>query len=146
MSARIDEIVETFGLLDDWEDRIRYVIELGEAMPRLDAADKVDANKVQGCASQVWLVTDADPAAPDPVMTFRGESDAHIVQGLVAILTAYHSGHRASDIVRQDPIALFDRIGLSSHLTPQRSNGVRSMVDRIRRDAARSLGAETPTA
>ncbi len=137
MPATLQEIIDTFALLDDWEDRYRYVIEVGKQMPPLPEADRTEANKVRGCASQVWLRTDVRPG-PDgrPRLHFAGESDAHIVQGLVAIIIAFYSGLTPQEVAERDPLALFEEIGLSSHLTPQRSNGVRSMVERIRRDAA----------
>ncbi len=138
----IDEIVENFTLLDEWDDRYRYVIELGRTLPPLAASAHTDANKVQGCASQVWLVTHVTPdGAAGPILTFEGDSDAHIVRGLVAILFALYSGKRAREIVATDAIALFDRIGLRENLTPQRSNGLRSMVERIRAEANAALAA-----
>jgi cysteine desulfuration protein SufE len=138
----IDEIVENFTLLDEWDDRYRYVIELGRGLPPLPDSAHTDANKVQGCASQVWLVTHvkADGAA-GPVLTFEGDSDAHIVRGLVAILLALMSGKPAREILATDALALFDRIGLRENLTPQRSNGLRSMVERIRAEASAALAA-----
>jgi cysteine desulfuration protein SufE len=132
----IDEIVENFTLLDEWDDRYRYVIELGRELPTMPETDHTEANKVQGCASQVWLTSHIDRAGPSPVLTFRGDSDAHIVRGLVAILIALYSGKSARDILATDALALFDRIGLRENLTPQRSNGLRSMVERIRAEAA----------
>jgi cysteine desulfuration protein SufE len=138
----IDEIVENFTLLDEWDDRYRYVIELGRTLPTLPESDHTDANKVQGCASQVWLVTHVNPAgAAGPVLTLEGDSDAHIVRGLVAILFALYSGKRAREILATDAIELFDRIGLRENLTPQRSNGLRSMVERIRAEANAALVA-----
>lgn len=132
----IDEIVENFTLLDEWDDRYRYVIELGRELPAMPETDHTEANKVQGCASQVWLTSHIDRTGPSPVLTFRGDSDAHIVRGLVAILIALYSGKSARDILATDALALFDRIGLRENLTPQRSNGLRSMVERIRAEAA----------
>jgi cysteine desulfuration protein SufE len=139
----IDGIIENFLLLDEWDDRYRYVIELGRGMRPLDETDRTEANKVQGCVSQVWLTTAICFDHGHPVLDFCGDSDAHIVRGLVAILLALVSGKRASEILAIDPIALFDRLGLREHLTPQRSNGFRSMVARIRADARRAL-ASTP--
>jgi cysteine desulfuration protein SufE len=132
----IDEIVENFTLLDQWDDRYRYVIELGRTLRPLAESAHTEANKVQGCASQVWLLTHVkhDDAA-SPVLTFEGDSDAHIVRGLVAILFALYSGKRAAEILATDASELFDRIGLRENLTPQRSNGLRSMVERIRAEA-----------
>jgi cysteine desulfuration protein SufE len=139
----IDEIVDNFTLLDEWDDRYRYVIELGRTLPSLPDSAHTDANKVQGCASQVWLLTHVKPdgAAAGPVLTFEGDSDAHIVRGLVAILFALYSGKGAAEILATDALALFDRIGLRENLTPQRSNGLRSMVERIRREANAALTA-----
>ncbi len=133
----IEEIRSDFEFLDDWEDRYRYVIELGRDLAPLDAAEKSDASKVRGCASQVWLVCEragADPAN-DPVLTFRGESDALIVQGLIAILLAIYNGRPASEIRELDAHAIFSELGLHEHLTPQRSNGLKSMIGRIRAEA-----------
>lgn len=137
----IDEIIDNFSLLDEWDDRYRYVIELGRGMSPLSEIQRTDANKVQGCASQVWLATTARFDDAQPVLHFHGDSDAHIVRGLVAILLAVVSGKLASEILAADPIALFDRLGLREHLTPQRSNGFRSMVARIRDDAQRALSS-----
>ena len=132
----IDEILDNFSLLDAWDDRYRYVIELGRELEPLPESKRTDANKVQGCASQVWLSTEVRPNGQDgPVLSFVGDSDAHIVRGLVAILFALYSGRTARDILDTDALALFDRMGLRAHLTPQRSNGLRSMVERIRAEA-----------
>ncbi|MFB9951386.1 SufE family protein [Rhizobium puerariae] len=132
--ASLEQIIDDFAFLDEWEDRYRYVIELGKQLPDLADDDKVPENKVQGCASQVWLVSHVDGGA-DPVMTFEGDSDAHIVRGLVAIVLAVYSGKRASEIAATDAIEIFDRIGLVEHLSSQRANGLRSMVKRIREEA-----------
>jgi cysteine desulfuration protein SufE len=138
----IDEITENFALLDEWDDRYRYVIELGRMLAPLPDEARIDTNKVQGCASQVWLWTRVGrDGKNEPVLTFVGDSDAHIVRGLIAILLALYSGKPARDIVSSDALALFDRIGLREHLTPQRSNGLRSMVERIRSDARAALAA-----
>ena len=138
----LDEIVDNFSLLEDWDDRYRYVIELGRALSPLAERDRTEANKVQGCASQVWLATTVHPNGQGgPVLTFSGDSDAHIVRGLIAILFAMFSGKQARDILSTDAIAVFERLGLREHLTPQRSNGFRSMVERIRTDAQAALAA-----
>jgi cysteine desulfuration protein SufE len=138
----IDEIIDNFTLLDEWDDRYRYVIELGRALAPLPESAHTEANKVQGCASQVWLLTHVKPnGAGGPTLTFEGDSDAHIVRGLVAILFALYSGKGAREILATDAIALFDRIGLRENLTPQRSNGLRSMVERIRSEANAALAA-----
>lgn len=139
----LEEIIENFEFLDDWEDRYRYVIELGRALEDMPETDKSDANKVQGCVSQVWLTCDVDRStADDPVLNFRGDSDAHIVRGLVAIMLAACSGKKASEIVALDENALFGQLGLIEHLTPQRANGLRSMVKRIKLEA--SAAASNP--
>jgi len=143
MSA-IEEIIDNFAALDDWDDRYRYLIELGRELKPLPDAAHNDVNKVQGCASQVWLNTDVrENGAGGPVLTFTGDSDAHIVRGLIAILFAIFSGKSAKVILATDALALFERLGLREHLTPQRSNGFRSMVERIRTDARESLTAAT---
>jgi cysteine desulfuration protein SufE len=136
----LDEIVDNFSLLEEWDDRYRYVIELGRGLSPLAERDRIEANKVQGCASQVWLATTVHPNGQGgPMLTFSGDSDAHIVRGLIAILFAMFSGKRARDILSTDAIAVFERLGLREHLTPQRSNGFRSMVERIRADAQAAL-------
>ncbi len=138
--ADIDEIIDNFSLLDEWDDRYRYLIELGRELPPLAPEAHTDANKVQGCASQVWLDTSVRPnGAAGPILTFEGDSDAHIVRGLIAILFAMYSGRSAKDILSTDAIVLFEKMGLREHLTPQRSNGFRSMVERIRCDARAAL-------
>jgi cysteine desulfuration protein SufE len=136
----INEIIENFALLDEWDDRYRYIIELGRSLPELPERARVEANKVQGCASQVWMETSLRPnGKAGPVLSFVGDSDAHIVRGLIAILFALYSGKPAREILSIDAIAMFDRIGLREHLTPQRSNGFHSMVERIRSDASAAL-------
>jgi cysteine desulfuration protein SufE len=132
----INEILDNFTLLDEWDDRYRYIIELGRGLAPLPDAARTDLNKVQGCASQVWLETTIKPnGAGGPALTFVGDSDAHIVRGLIAILFTLYSGKSAKEILSLDPFATFDKLGLREHLTPQRSNGLRSMVNRIRADA-----------
>jgi len=136
----IEEITENFALLDDWDDRYRYVIELGRGLAPFPETARTAANKVQGCVSQVWLASDVEPdGAGGPRLRLVGDSDAHIVRGLIAILLALYAGKPARDILSNDAIALFDRLGLREHLTPQRSNGFRAMVERIRRDAQTAL-------
>lgn len=136
----IDEIIGNFELMDEWDDRYRYIIELGRNLPELPERARTEANKVQGCASQVWMETEIKPdGAGGPVLTFVGDSDAHIVKGLIAILLALYSGQTAKEILSRDAAALFTQLGLGEHLTPQRSNGFRSMVERIRRDAQAAL-------
>lgn len=136
----IDDIIDDFELLDDWEDRYRYVIELGRELPPLPPADMNDRTKVPGCVSQVWLTSEADDASP-PHLRFAGESDAHIVKGLVAIALSLYSGRTAPEILSLDAEAVFNRLGLREHLTPQRSNGLRSMVGRIQSDARAAMEA-----
>jgi len=133
--AKIDQIIDEFAYLDEWEDRYRYVIELGKALPELPEDKRTAENKVQGCASQVWLVSHVAQDGADPVLTFEGDSDAHIVRGLVAIVLIAYSGKHASEIARTDAIEIFNRIGLVEHLSAQRANGLRSMVKRIRDEA-----------
>jgi cysteine desulfuration protein SufE len=135
--ASLEQIIDDFAFLDEWEDRYRYVIELGKQLPELPEADRTADNKVQGCASQVWLVSHAQDGGADPVMRFEGDSDAHIVRGLVAIVLAVYSGKHASEIASTDAIEIFNRIGLVEHLSAQRANGLRSMVKRIREEALR---------
>ena len=138
----IDEIVENFALLEEWDDRYRYVIELGRALPPLPESAHSEINKVQGCASQVWLLTHVKSSeSSGPMLTFEGDSDAHIVRGLIAILFALYSGKSAREILDINALALFDRIGLRENLTPQRSNGLRSRVQRIRAEAGAALAA-----
>ena len=127
-SPAFEEIVETFDFLDDWEDRYRHVIELGKAMPPLDDSFKVPALKVQGCASQVWL----RPLLEAGRFDFQGDSDAMIVRGLIAILHALYAGLTPAEVLAVDAPAELARLGLNDHLSSQRSNGLRSMVERIR--------------
>jgi cysteine desulfuration protein SufE len=137
-----EEIAENLSVLDDWEDRYRYVIDIGKALPPLPDDLRTEANRVQGCASQVWLATDV-VAGPEPVLTFRGDSDALIVRGLVALAIAIASGRPAREIAALDVVGRFDELGLKAHLSSQRSNGLRSMVARMRRDAEAALGASS---
>jgi cysteine desulfuration protein SufE len=139
MLPTVDEIVSNFELLDDWDERYRYLIELGRMMAPLPQDAYTEANKVRGCASQVWLETRIDRRNGDPVLHLRGDSDAHIVRGLIALLLSLYSGKSAPDILGADALGLFQELQLSEHLTPQRSNGVRSMVERIRSDARAAL-------
>jgi len=139
MAARFEEIIENFGFLDDWEDRYRYLIELGKDLPPLNENEMNEETRVKGCASQVWVIPSVDRSGAEPILSFRGQSDAHIVKGLVALTLALYSGHTASEILAIDALDLFRSIGLAEHLTPQRSNGVRSMIDRIRQDAKHTL-------
>jgi cysteine desulfuration protein SufE len=138
MTATLDDIIADFELLDDWEDRYRYIIDLGRQLEPLPDSARVEGNKVQGCVSQVWLQTSKGEGA-DPAIQFRGDSDAHIVKGLVAIILALYSGQPASTITATDPNALLKKLGLNEHLSPQRSNGLKAMVGRIQRDAGMAL-------
>lgn len=130
------DIEENLAFLDDWEERYRYLIELGQALPPLAPEERNAANKVQGCTSQVWLVSERDGDR----LLYRGESDAMIVRGLVAVLVALYSGRPAAEIAATDAIALFDDLGLREHLTTQRSNGLVAMVNRIRSEARAATG------
>lgn len=136
IDAALDDLAEEFELLGEWEERYRYVIDLGKDLEPLTDAERSDENKVRGCASQVWLVT--EPQA-DGTLKFRGDSDAHIVSGLVAIMLRLYSGRSPADIVAFDAKSALDRLGLSEALSSQRSNGLKSMVARIQRDAQNAL-------
>jgi len=129
------EISDNLSFLGDWEDRYRYLIELGQALPKLEADERNDTNKVNGCISQVWLVAEPVAANGTTALHIRGESDAMIVQGLVAILLALYSDRPAAEIAETDAVAIFDELGLREHLTAQRSNGLVAMVNRIRSEA-----------
>jgi cysteine desulfuration protein SufE len=137
----IETIRDDFAFLDDWEDKYRYVIELGEALPPFPDAARDDTHRVQGCVSRVWLIADTAKGV-DPVLTLQGDSDAHIVRGLVAIMLALYSGRRASEILATDAEATMNALGLDEHLTPQRANGLRSMVKRIKQEAQAALHQE----
>ena len=133
----IENIISDFEFLDDWEDKYRYVIELGREMEKLQPEEKTDAAKVRGCASQVWLVPSevTTDDSSDARLSFRGESDALIVQGLIAILLKVYNERTPADILDVDALSTFNQLGLSEHLTPQRSNGLKSMIERIRHEA-----------
>lgn len=133
-NENFEEIVETFEFLDDWEDRYRHVIEMGKAFPPLDDAFKVPATKVEGCASQVWLV----PTIESGKFEFQGASDAMIVQGLIAILHELFAGLSVKEVLATDAHAELARLGLDEHLSSQRSNGLRAMVERIMETAAKA--------
>lgn len=138
----IDEIKDNFSLLDDWDDRYRYVIELGRMLDPMPDEDHSQANKVNGCASQVWLARKvARSDTNEPVLSYLGDSDAHIVRGLIAILLSLYSDRSPQEILSTDAVATFDELGFREHLTPQRSNGLRAMVERIRSDARETLAA-----
>lgn len=131
----LEKLLADFDLFDDWEDRYKYIIELGNTLEPLSATEHCDDNKVPGCVSQVWLVTEKQ----SDTLRFRGDSDAHIVRGLVAILLDLYSDRPPADILAFDARAAFEQMGLGEHLTPQRSNGFYAMVQRIRNDATASL-------
>ncbi|MBK1635107.1 SufE family protein [Rhodovulum adriaticum] len=135
-SAAFEEIVETFEFLEDWEDRYRHVIEMGRTMEPLEEAFKVPATKVDGCASQVWLMADIDGAGPQAVYRFKGDSDAMIVRGLIAVLRALYDSLPVAEVLKVDAGGELARLGLNDHLSSQRSNGLRAMVERIREQAA----------
>jgi cysteine desulfuration protein SufE len=138
----IDEIRENFALLEDWDDRYRYVIELGRTLAPMQEGEHSATNKVQGCASQVWLSKQIDRTGnSEPRLVYLGDSDAHIVRGLIAILLTLYSGHTPQEILSSNALAVFDEFGFREHLTPQRSNGLRAMVERIRSDAREALAA-----
>jgi cysteine desulfuration protein SufE len=131
------DIRNDFALLDDWEDRYRYVIELGRKLPPFPEQQRTDANKVRGCASQVWITSKLQPGSnSSDVLHFEGDSDAHIVRGLIAILLAVYQDKTPAEIAATNAESVFADLGLKEHLTPQRSNGLASMVQRIRADAA----------
>lgn len=131
-TAAFEDLADTFGFLDDWEDRYRHLIELGRAMPPLDDSFRVPALKVEGCASQVWL----RPRPANGVFDFEGDSDAMIVRGLIAVLHTLYAGVPMAEVARIDAPAELGRLGLNDHLSAQRSNGLRAMVDRIRQTAS----------
>jgi cysteine desulfuration protein SufE len=138
----IEQITADFDLLDNWEDRYRYLIELGRALPALPEVDRTEANKVRGCASQVWLATHLERGAAGDVLHFDGDSDAMIVRGLVAIAMALFDRKTPGEILATDAEAAFSRLDLRAHLTAQRSNGLRSLVDRIRKDAEAAIAGD----
>ncbi len=140
-SPAFEDIAETFEFLDDWEDRYRHVIDMGKAMAPLDAALKVPATRVEGCASQVWLYPRIEGQGPSARFDFEGESDAMIVRGLIAVLHALYAGLSADEVLTVDAEAELARLGLDEHLSSQRSNGVRAMVARIRKLAAEAAAA-----
>lgn len=137
----IEEIRDNFELLEEWDDRYRYVIELGRTLEPMSEAEHSSKNKVQGCVSQVWLSKQLERNVDGAVLKYLGDSDAHIVRGLIAILLTLYSGRSPQDILATDAIAVFDEFGFRDHLTPQRSNGLRAMVERIRSDARSALAA-----
>lgn len=139
MPQNIQDMMDDFSFLDDWEDRYMHVIELGKSLAPLSDDERNANTKVNGCVSQVWLVLEVDNAGRNPVLKFRGDSDAHIVKGLVAVVLTIFSGRTAQEIVDIDAAAILSGLGLEEHLTPQRSNGLHAMIGRIKQDAARML-------
>lgn len=139
-TAAFEDIADTFEFLDDWEDRYRHVIELGKAMPPLDDAVKVPATKVDGCASQVWFLPRIEGQGAAARFDFDGDSDAMIVRGLIAILKALYSGLTVAEVLKVDAAGEMSRLGLDRHLSSQRSNGLRAMIERIRKLAGAAKG------
>ncbi len=141
MSIDLQSVISDFEFLEDWEDRYRHVIDLGRDLEPISGEERNQHTKVQGCVSQVWLVTETSDDE-DPVLTFRGDSDAHIVRGLVAIVLAIFSGKPASEILTIDAETALRTLGLDEHLTPQRANGLRSMISRIKKEATSARKAD----
>jgi cysteine desulfuration protein SufE len=140
---RLDELKADFELLDDWEDRYRHVIELGKSLAPLPEIFRTPAHKVRGCASQVWIVSTASGDSTNPVLDFVGDSDALIVKGLIAIAFMIYDGKTASGILATDAAPILNELGLSGHLTQQRSNGFASMIERMKSDARAALHGRT---
>jgi cysteine desulfuration protein SufE len=140
---QLETLKSDFEILDDWEDRYRHVIELGKELPAIEESARVGANKVRGCASQVWLVSRVSGPPSDPIVTYFGDSDALIVKGLIAIAFMIYSGRRAREIVATDASATLRELGLNDHLTPQRSNGFAALIERIKADARAALQASS---
>jgi cysteine desulfuration protein SufE len=141
MSESLDEIIANFDLLEEWDDRYRYLIEIGKGLEPLPDAAHNDENKVRGCASQVWIEARREGGPGSQTrLHYLGDSDAHIVRGLVALALAIYSGRTAAEILETDAFSIYEKLGLAAHLTPQRSNGVRSMIERIKADARQAVG------
>ncbi|WP_282609489.1 SufE family protein [Pelagibius sp. Alg239-R121] len=138
----VDELVENFEFLDDWEDRYRYIIDLGRKLPEFDEADKNEQNRIQGCTSQAWLIAEVS-ADPKPVLSFRADSDAHIVRGLLSVLLSIYSGQTAEDILAVDIKDVLRRLDFEAQISPNRANGFYSAVERIRNLARLNAGART---
>lgn len=139
-APHIQDLIDDFSFLGDWEERYMHVIEMGKALEVLDDAERNDATKVKGCASQVWLVSESEGGAQQ-IMAYRGDSDAFIVKGLIAIALQIYSGQPAKDIIATPARPIFDALGLSEHLSAQRANGLGAMVERIHRDANLAIGS-----
>ncbi len=137
----IDQIIDDFGVIDDWDERYRYIIDLGRKMPPLPEAQRTDNSKVRGCASQVWLIAKRDTANGSTTLNFIGDSDAMIVRGLIAILLSLYNGKTPEEILKVDAKEVLSSLGLDTHLSQQRSNGLFAMVERIRADARAALAA-----
>ena len=130
LPSNIQDMIDDFAFLTDWEDRYTHVIDMGKALGSMSPSEKIDSNKVKGCVSQVWLATDYDEDTQ--TLTFRGDSDAHIVKGLVAVILTVYNGRTAAEILEIEPKPILDQLGLAEHLSPQRSNGLKAMIERIR--------------
>ena len=139
MARSIDELVDDFELFEDWEERYRYIVDLGKNLPPMPDAEKTEETKVRGCMSQVWMTAQSDASQSPPTLTFRADSDAFIVKGLIAILLELYSGRQPKDILDLDATEALSKLGLSSHLSPNRRNGFVAMVDRIKAEAADHL-------
>ena len=137
----IEQLIDDFSYLEDWEDRYAHVLELGRALAPLSAEEHTDTTLIRGCVSQVWLVREPISDEADPVLTFRGDSDSQLVRGLIAILLMVFSGHKASEIMNLDASVVLGTLGLDQHLTPQRANGLSSMVTRVKAEAAAVLAS-----
>lgn len=137
----IDQIIDDFGVIDDWDERYRYIIDLGRKMPPLPEAQRTDTSKVRGCASQVWLIAKRDNTNGSTTLNFVGDSDAMIVRGLIAILLSLYNGKSPEEILKIDAKDVLGSLGLDTHLSQQRSNGLFAMVERIRADARAALAA-----
>ena len=136
MARSLDDLVEDFELFEDWEERYRYIVDLGKKLPPMTEGEMSEDNKVRGCMSQVWMVSEADTAASPPIVHYRADSDAFIVKGLIAILLELYSGRTPAEILSLDAAEALGRLGLESHLSPNRRNGFVAMVDRIKSEAA----------
>ena len=138
----VDELVENFEFLDDWEDRYRYIIDLGRKLPEFAEADKNEQNRIQGCTSQAWLIAEVSDD-PKPVLSFRADSDAHIVRGLLSVLLSIYSGRTAEEILAVDIKDVLRRLDFEAQISPNRANGFNSAIERIRTLARLSAAAQT---
>ncbi len=142
--ARVEELIDNFSFLDDWDDRFRYLIDLGRKLEPMDDSLKTEESKVRGCTSQVWIVDEVQPGTP-PTLHFTADSDAHIVKGLIAVLLSIYDGRTPEEILAVDAKDVIGRLGFEQHLSPNRANGLFSMVERIRALAAREAAAGAPS-